>query len=125
MDFGSEFNQTRLRVHLKENEGKVYRIEPEVHTRTLPQNKLYRFLLQDIELETGQIADDIHEWAKRKFLEPRIIKVNGEEMKIPGTTTGLNKIQFSEYMDKISSATGVPIRDTEAYLRSIDLAPLN
>lgn len=122
-DFGSPYNQARFRQTLKDSEGKIYRITPEVHTRTLSQNKLYRFLLSDTQFETGQPADDIHEWAKRKFLEPRIIKINGEEMKIPGTTTTLKKNEFSDYMDKISAAVGVPIRDTEAYLRSIDLAP--
>ena len=123
-EFGSPYNAARFRQTLKDNEGKVFRIEQEVSTRTLSQNKLYRFLLTDIEFETGQPVDDVHEWAKRKFLEPRIIKINGEEMRIPGTTTTLDKVEFSDYMDKISAATGVAIRDTEAYLASIDLARL-
>lgn len=113
IDFGSNFNLFRFKQELKENEGKIFRIEPIVHTRTLSQNKLYRLLLIDAEIETGQPADDIHEWAKRKFLPPRTIKVNGEEMKIPG-----------DYMDKVSAAVGVPIRDTDSYLREINLAPL-
>lgn len=124
MEFGSAFNKARLKQHLKENEGRIYRIEPEVNTRTLSQNKLYRLFLNAIEFDTGQPADDIHEWAKRKFLPPRIIKVNGEEMRIPGTTTTLNKQEFSDYMDKISAQVGVPIPDTESYLKELDLATL-
>lgn len=123
MNFGSDYNSARLRQHLKEHEGKVYRIEMEISTRTLSQNKLYRLLLNAIEFETGQNADEVHEWAKRKFLKPRIIKVNNEEMRIPGTTTTLSKIEFSEYMDKIASEVGVAIPDTESYLRNLDLAP--
>jgi hypothetical protein len=122
-DFGSEFNEARLRQHLKENEGKVYRIEQEKSTRTLSQNKLYHKFLNIIEIETGQPAEDVHEWAKRKFLEPRVIKINGEEMRIPGTTTTLNKTAFSDYMDKIAAEVGVAIPDTEAYLAEMELAP--
>ncbi len=125
MSFGSLFNETRLRQNLKENEGKVYRIEQQVNTRTLSQNKLYRLFLNAIEFETGQNADDIHEWAKRKFLPPRTITINKEEMRIPGTTTTLKKHEFADYMDRIASEVGVSIPDSENYLRSLDLAPMN
>lgn len=124
MDFGSEFNQKRLLQHLKENDGKEYKIEPLVRTRSLSQNNLYHLFLDVIERETGQNAEEVHEWAKRKFLQPREITVNGEKMKICGSTTTLNKTEFGDYLDKISSAVEMPIPDTENYLREIDLAPL-
>ncbi len=122
-NFGSEFNEARLRQHLKENEGKVYRIEPEVNTRSLSQNKLYWKFLGVIEFETGQNADDMHEYFRRKLLLPKFITVNGEEIKIPRSTTELSKTEFGEYMEKISAMVDVPIPDTLTYLQTLDLAP--
>lgn len=122
-DFGSEFNEARLRQHLKQNEGKIFRIEQEKNTRTLSQNALYWKFLNIIEMETGQGSDDMHEYFRRKLLPPKFIKVNGEEIKIPRSTTELKKHEFGEYMEKISALVGVPIPDTEKYLKELDLAP--
>lgn len=124
MEFGSNYGYSLFKQNLQENEGKTYRIELLVSTRSLSQNALYWMFLEQIEIETGNNTDDLHEWAKRKFLKPKMIKVNGEEMKIPGSTTDLNKIQFSDYMDKIASEVGVAIPDSERHLREQDLAPL-
>lgn len=86
-----------------------YRLEPIISTRSQLQNNLYWIFLGKIERETGNNADDLHEWAKRKFLKPRFIKIKDEEMKIPGSTTRLNKLDFGDYLDKISAETGVAI----------------
>ncbi len=123
-DFGSELNYKRFIQHLRENNGKDFRIEPLVHTRTLSQNNLYHLFLDVIERETGQSATEVHEWAKRKFLQPREIVVNGDKIRIPGSTTELNKIEFSEYMEKIATMVGVAIPDTEKYLQEFNLAPI-
>jgi hypothetical protein len=64
-----------------------------------------------IERDTGQNANDVHEWAKRRFLPPRLLKVNGQEFKIPGSTADLDKVAFTEYLDKISAETGIPLPD--------------
>ncbi len=122
-DFGSLYNQARFQQYLKESEGKVFRIEQEKNTRTLSQNALYWKFLNIIEMETGQGSDDMHEYFRRKLLPPKFIKVNGEEIKIPRSTTELKKHEFGEYMEKISAMVEVPIPDTESYLKSIDLAP--
>jgi hypothetical protein len=124
MDFGSDYNSARLRQTLKENEGKIFRIEQEVSTRTLSQNKLYWKYLGIISMETGDDINDLHEFFRREFLPPKFIKVMGEERKVPRSTTELKKWEFSDYMDKICARTEIPIPDTEAYLRSIDLAPM-
>lgn len=97
------------------NEGKTVTIDLEKQTRSSSQIRFYWLYLGIIERETGQNADDVHEWAKRKFLPPRFITVNKEEIKIPGSTSGLDKLDFSNYMDKICAATNIPIPDpTEA-----------
>jgi hypothetical protein len=84
-------------------------IERFVKSRTIQQNKLYWSFLRLIEYETGQDAMDIHEVAKRKFLPPRFVEIQGEEVKLPSTTTKLNSQEFSEYISKIESWTGIPI----------------
>jgi hypothetical protein len=90
--------------------------------RSDSQNSYYWLYLTIIERDTGQNADDVHEWAKRKFLPPRFIKVNGEEMRIPGSTTGLGKSDFTDYLDKIAAETGIPLPDPEAagYISNYD-----
>ena len=85
------------------------KIEQWKNDRTLNQNCLIWKLLQIIDAETGNLSSDIHEIAKRKFLPPRFIKMNGYEYKICGSTTKLNTKQFSEYTEKISIWTGIPI----------------
>lgn len=124
MDWGSDFNLARLRQHLKEHEGKVFRLEKLKSTRTLSQNNLYWKYLDLIEMETGNNADDLHEYFRRTLLPPKFITAMGKEIKIPRSTTELSKTEFSEYMEKISALTLVPIPDTEAYLKQMELAPL-
>lgn len=124
-DFGSEHNYKRFIAYLKENDGKEFRIEPLIRTRSLSQNNLYWMYLEIIERETGNNANDLHEYFRRTLLSPVRLKVMNKEIIIPKSTTDLKKQEFSDYIDKISSECGVPIPNTEDYLRSIDLALLN
>jgi hypothetical protein len=64
-----------------------------------------------IEKETGNDAQDLHEYFKRVFLPPRFTKVLGKEIKLPASTTGLTKAEFGDYLDKICAETNVPIPD--------------
>lgn len=123
-DFGSEFNYKRFVQYLKENHGKEFRIELLVRTRSMSQNNLYWMYLDLIERETGNNANDLHEYFRRALLAPKTLKVMNKEIKVPMSTTELNKVEFSDYMEKICAETGVPIPDTENYLREIDLAPM-
>lgn len=83
-------------------------------TRSTSQNRYYHLFLGIIERETGQNADEIREWAKRKFLPARFITVNGEEMRIPGSTRDLDKSGFTDYLDKISAAVEIALPDPVA-----------
>ncbi len=124
LDFGSDFNEERFRQYCKENLGKVMHIEPVVSTRSLSQNKLYWKYLGIIEMETGNNADDLHEYFRRTLLAPKWLKVMGKDIKVPQSTTNLKKHEFIDYMDKIYALTNVPVPDTESYLREMELAPL-
>jgi hypothetical protein len=113
LSFGPVIRQ-QVKEWLAVNEGKRVAIHLVKHHRSGQQNRYYWLYLGVIERETGNNADDIHEWAKRKFLPPRFITVNGEEIKITASTTDLNKNDFTEYLDKISAATEIPLPDPEA-----------
>lgn len=80
-------------------------------SRTLNQNAYYWLYLGLVASETGDSANDLHEFFKRKLLSPRIVKVMKKEFKLPATTTALNKIEFGEYLDRIAALTGVPLPD--------------
>lgn len=127
MSWRSVYNHERFRQNLRENEGKEYRIEPLISTRSMSQNSLYHLFLDVICRETGNDHNALHEFLKRELLPPKIIKViikgKETERKIPASTTDLNKTDFGDYMDKISSLTGVPIPDSEAWKNWRDEAP--
>ncbi len=124
MTWGTVYNHQRFLNCLRENEGKDFKIELLKSTRSLSQNSLYWMYLEIIERETGNSANDLHEYLRRALLAPKSLKVLGKDIKVPQSTTELNKVEFGDYMDKICALVGVPIPDTEQYLKEQDLAPL-
>jgi hypothetical protein len=113
MDLGSDTNRALFRQDLKEHVGKTYRIERVIPVRSMPQNALYWAYLGIVEQETGNNANDLHELFKRTLLPPKFITVMGKEIKIPKSTTQLTKIEFGDYLDKISAECGVPLPNKE------------
>ena len=105
------YNQISLERFLEQHNGKTADLVVRKSVRSLSQNRFYWLYLEIIANETGNTADEIHEWAKRVFLPPRFINVRGKEVKIPASTTDLSKAEFGEYMDKICAETNVPIPD--------------
>lgn len=87
----------------------VVEIDKEKSKRSLKQNDFMWMYLDYIEKETGNLATEMHELFKRKFLPPVPKNLFGVEFKLPASTTNLNKNEFSEYLDKISSFTNIPI----------------
>lgn len=124
LDFGSNFNESRFNQFLKDNDGKEIRITKLTRKRTNSQNALYWKYLEIIEKETGNNANDLHEYFRRALLSPKFVKVMGKDIKLPHSTTELNKVEFSDYMDKISAESGVPVLDTETYNKYYESAPL-
>jgi len=84
--------------------------------RSNNQNNYYWMYLGIISDETGDNANDLHEFFKRKLLPPRFIKVLGKEVKLPATTTTLSKADFAKYIMFIEHLTVIPAPDTEKYL---------
>lgn len=77
--------------------------------RTTNQNSFYWLYLGVIADETGEDIDDLHRFLKRKLLPPEFKEILGETIKLPATTTKLDKLEFGRYMEKICALTGVPI----------------
>ncbi len=79
-------------------------IEPHRQRRTLSQNALMWKWVEDVvkyvHEATGQDKEDIHEFCKQKFLDPKVIEINGEIVK-RWSTKGLSKAEMSAYLDKI------------------------
>jgi hypothetical protein len=82
-------------------------IERKHATRSLAQNAYYHAaIVGSISDHTGYTPDEVHEILKAKFLPKKlaIADANGEvvdEFVIGGSTTKLNKIQFTDYIDAI------------------------
>lgn len=116
-------NPERYKLYLQANlEGKKVSltIEKKFNKRSMNQNNLYWGYLGIIEEETGNMANDLHEYFKRVFLPPVFKEVLGKTFKIPSSTTDLSKGGMVEYLMKISSLTGVPIPDPAEW----DFAPM-
>jgi hypothetical protein len=96
---------------LHANNGKHVSIDIEKPERSTSQNRYYWLYLGVIAQETGDNADDLHEFFKRKLLPPVFKKICGEEIKLPASTTDLGKGEFTEYLDKICALTNVPLPD--------------
>lgn len=75
--------------------------------RSLEANRYYfGVVLTVLSAHTGYTVDELHEWAKLKFL-PKYLALcdgNGEvkgDFVIGGTTTRLNRLQFYEFVESI------------------------
>lgn len=112
----------RLARHLLTlNKKKLPRMEVEVSIRTrgskrtTKQNNYYWAYLGIIEDDTGELADDLHEFFKRKLLPPVFKTILGTEVKLPASTTKLDPLEFTEYISKIEALTGIPAPDPEDF----------
>jgi hypothetical protein len=99
---------------LRAHEGARVVIEEWRDDRSSGQNRYYWAYLEIIARETGDTTNDLHEFFKRKLLAPRFIKVRGQELRIVASTRELDKLQFTEYLDRICALTNVPLPDPEA-----------
>lgn len=72
-------------------------------------NGYYWLYLTLLENETGNSANDLHEFFKLKFLKPRIKTLFGKEVELAPTTTELTSMEMWNYMLKIEELSGVPI----------------
>lgn len=103
----------RWQEWMEAHEGARIVIEEEKPVRSHSQNAYYWVYLGVIERETGNNANDLHEYFKRVLLPPVHKTVLGKEIKLPASTTDLDKSDFTIYLDKICALTNVPIPNPE------------
>lgn len=111
LNLGTDFNRERFKEFCKENVGKVVRIERQEPVRSTSQHKFYWVYMAAISNVTGHTPEEIHAWAKAKFLPKKFVSVLGEDVEMSPTTTKLSKLEFGELLDRIVAETGVALPD--------------
>jgi hypothetical protein len=111
IDFKNPALASKFQEWKRAHDGSYISIDLDNPKRSSTQNNYYWTYLGVIAQDTGDTANDLHEFFKRKLLPPQFIKVRGEEMKIPASTTDLDKGQFTEYLDRICALTNIPLPD--------------
>jgi len=81
--------------------------------RSEQQNRFWWVYMTMIAQETGHSPEDVHEWAKGKFLTKRVVEVFGQPTRVKGSTTELSKLDFSELIMNVETATGIKAPPTE------------
>ena len=77
-------------------------IKPYKDMRTKLQNSYYWAVMKQIGEHTGYDDQEMHSFFKDRFLHKEPVCVLGEYVKTETSTTGLNKKEFVEYMEKIA-----------------------
>jgi hypothetical protein len=111
LEFPTPAAAVRFQQWKRDHDGLRIIIEEDKPSRSHSQNAYYWTYLSVIAIETGDNADDLHEFFKRKLLPPVFKTIRGEEIKLPASTTDLSKNDFTEYLDRICALTNVPLPD--------------
>jgi hypothetical protein len=87
---------------LPENKEYVVKINVKRKNRSIPQNDLYWLWLTCIMDETGEHKDNLHEYFKQYYLgASETIVFDKYRIFVPPTTTGLDTLQFTNYLNRI------------------------
>lgn len=78
-------------------------VRPKKAKRSLDQNSLYWMWLGIIANDTGNTANDVHEWCKCEFLPPVFVAINGKQQECRRSTTELNTADMTAYLDRVSA----------------------
>lgn len=84
--------------------------------RSLVQDNYYFLYLSLITASTGHTKEELHIWAKGKFLTKGITEVYGEKTRIVASTSDLNRSEFCEFLCRIEDRTEIPLPKTDAFL---------
>ena len=72
------------------------------HARTLPQNRYYWLLVQEVADFIGESRDATHDLMKDQFLPKRDVELlEGKRLTMPPTTRTLTVEQFTAYIEAI------------------------
>lgn len=73
-----------------------------VKKRTPDQNRLMWLWFTCIEIETGTLKNDIHDYYCLKFLSRKVV-INGSEQIVTSGTSKLNTLSMKDFLDKVQS----------------------
>jgi len=90
-------------------------IEDIKEKRSYQQNRYYWLYLGIVSEDTGYTPEELHEWARSKFLTKQVVEIFGNKVRSRTSTTKLSKGEFVEYLMKIARETEIPLPDTTAY----------
>lgn len=118
--------QTRLRfahgkwyrtqmLKWKDGDGVFVHVTDAKPTRSAAQNAYWWAYMTEIAHRTGHAPEEIHEWAKDKYLPKRISTVFGKETVIGGSTARLNVTEFSALIESVERDTGITMPPLENY----------
>ena len=100
----TELDREMVIAHIKRLDlKKVYTVDITERRirRTISQNALYWLWLTCISFETGNDKDDLHDYFKKKYLEPKDSILFGKETFLRWSTKDLTSNMFKYYLDKI------------------------
>lgn len=103
-------NKPALSEWARQNPGRniLVKFERRGSKRSLPQNRYYHaVVVQSVLLGLRDIGyslshDETHFFLKQKFNPVQIPNKEGEAIELPGSTTQMNKSDFSEYIERIA-----------------------
>ncbi|WP_071146126.1 hypothetical protein [Bacteroides ihuae] len=84
------------------------KIERYVEQRTISQNALMWLWFTCIERETGTDKQDVHDHYCMAFLR-RTALINGVEMTVCGSTSMLNTLQMTDFLEKVKADAAVEL----------------
>ncbi len=91
-----------LMCSLLRNGEYTVKIVRKTQPRTISQNSLMWMWYKCMEEATGQSKDDFHDYYKAKFLARQIV-IGGRWVTVVGSTTELNTLQMTNYLEKVKA----------------------
>lgn len=79
--------------------------------RTVSQNSLMWMWYKYMEEVTGQPKEDFHDYYKTKFLS-RQVAIGRRWVTVIGSTTGLNTLQMTNYLEKVKADAAIEFEVT-------------
>lgn len=71
--------------------------------RSTEQNAFLWAIYTEMAKETGHTTEELHEICKAMFLPPRFVEIGNETVQVPATSAGLDKQQFSEFLERVQA----------------------
>lgn len=91
-----------LMTSLLRNGEYTVKIVRKTQPRTISQNSLMWMWYKCMEDATGQRKEDFHDYYKTKFLSRQVV-IGGRWVTVFGSTTDLNTLQMTNYLEKVKA----------------------